>query len=272
MGAAGAPVEVGVREALRLQVARSARGRAPRCRPSAARTRAACGRRRGRCRRRPCPRGRRPRRSPAAPSSAPRPGRARPHPRSVAARARARVASAIAACAHLAALPCSPPGSTSPAVADVAQKLFRRGGGRGLGEGAADVHAGVIVGAADAGASVGLDVDHRGHVQLRGARPVADLPDREELRQAAPVAPGQRRADVVERVRQRAGDLVLVKVCGAGLDVAGVCLQPLVVSGSDPVTEDVYRLGLAGESGRSAPRRRSSRDGPPARRQPSIVS
>src|SRR6201999_2365926 len=51
-----------------------------------------------------------------------------------------------------------------------------------------------------------------------------------------------------ERVRERAADLVLVKVCGAGLDVAGVCLQPLMVSGSDPVTEDVNRLGLAGKA------------------------
>jgi hypothetical protein len=106
----------------------------------------------------------------------------------------------------------------------------------------------VVVGATDAGASVGVDVDDRGHVELRGARPVADLPDREELRQAASVAPGQGRVDVVERVRERAGDLVLVKVCGAGLDVAGVCLQPLMVPGSDPVAEDVHRLGLAGEA------------------------
>ena len=37
--------------------------------------------------------------------------------------------------------------------------------------------------------------------------------------------------------------------CGAGLEIAGMCLQPLVVSGSDPVTEDVNRLGLAGEAG-----------------------
>lgn len=59
----------------------------------------------------------------------------------------------------------------------------------------------------------------------------------------------ERRADVVERVRKRAGDLVLVQVCGAGLEVAGVCLQPLVVSGIDPVAEDVNRLGLAGEAG-----------------------
>jgi hypothetical protein len=107
----------------------------------------------------------------------------------------------------------------------------------------------VVVGAADAGAAVRLDVDDGGHIELRGPRPVADLPDREQLRQAAAVALGQGRADVVERMRQGAGDLVLVKVGGAGLDVAGVCLQPLVVPGSDPVTEDVNRLGLAGEAG-----------------------
>ena len=33
------------------------------------------------------------------------------------------------------------------------------------------------------------------------------------------------------------------------LDVAGIRLQPLVVSGSDPVTEDVHRLWLTGEAG-----------------------
>jgi len=59
----------------------------------------------------------------------------------------------------------------------------------------------------------------------------------------------ERRRDVVEGVRQRAGDPVLVEVRGAGLDVAGVCLQPLVVSRSDPVAKDVNRLGLAGEAG-----------------------
>ena len=63
------------------------------------------------------------------------------------------------------------------------------------------------------------------------------------------MAPGQRRGDVEEGMREGAGDPVLVQVCGAGLDVAGMCLQPLVVSGSDPVTKDVNRLGLAGEAG-----------------------
>jgi len=129
------------------------------------------------------------------------------------------------------------------------EKLFRRGGGRHLGVGAADVHAGVIVRATDPGAAVGLDVDHGGHIQLRGARAVAHLPDREELGEAAAMAPGQRRRDVVEGMRQGAGDPPLVKVRGAGLDIAGVCLQPLVVPGIDPVTKDVHRLGLAGEAG-----------------------
>ena len=135
------------------------------------------------------------------------------------------------------------------AALQVGEKLFRRRGRGRLGEGAADVDAGVVVGTADAGAAVGLDVDRGGHVQLGGPRAVADLPDREELRQSPPVAPGQRRGDVEEGMRQGAGDPLLVKVCGAGLDVAGVRLQPLVVSGSDPVTEDVNRLGLAGEAG-----------------------
>ena len=50
-------------------------------------------------------------------------------------------------------------------------------------------------------------------------------------------------------MRQGASDPVVVKVCGAGLDIAGMRLQPLVVSGGDPVDEDVNRLGLAGEAG-----------------------
>ncbi len=88
------------------------------------------------------------------------------------------------------------------AVAHQGEKLFRRGGGRHLGPGAADVHAGVVVGAGDPGAAVGVDVDGGGHVQLRGARPVADLPDREELGQPAPVAPCERRRDGEEGMRQ----------------------------------------------------------------------
>jgi hypothetical protein len=137
----------------------------------------------------------------------------------------------------------------SIAALEVGKKLFRRRGRGRLGEGAADVDAGVVVGAANADAAVGLDVDGSGHVQLGGARAVADLPDRKQLRQRAPMAPRQRRGDVEEGVRQSANDSLLVKVCGAGLDIAGMCLQPLVVSGSDPVTQDVNRLGLAGEAG-----------------------
>ena len=69
-----------------------------------------------------------------------------------------------------------------------ARKASGVAAGRGLGEGAADVDAGVVVGAADAGAAVGLDVDRGGEVELAGAGAVADLPDREELGQAAAVA------------------------------------------------------------------------------------
>ena len=59
----------------------------------------------------------------------------------------------------------------------------------------------------------------------------------------------QRRGDGEERVRERAGDLALVQVGGAGLEIAGVRLEELVVVGGDPVTEDVHRLRLAGEPG-----------------------
>src|SRR6188768_2705853 len=106
----------------------------------------------------------------------------------------------------------------------------------------------MVVGAADPGPTVGLDVDRRRHIELGSTRAIAHLPDWEELGEAAAVPRGQRRIDVEERVRKRAGDLVLGKVCGAGLDVAGMRLQPLVVSGSDPVTEDVNRLWLAGKA------------------------
>src|SRR4029077_2719837 len=102
----------------------------------------------------------------------------------------------------------------------------------------------MVVGATDPGAAARVDVDGGGHVQLRGARPVADLPDREQLRQPAPVAPCEWRRNVEEGVREGAGDPVLVQVCGTGLDVAGVGLQPLMVPGSDPVTENVDRLWL----------------------------
>ena len=112
--AAGAAVEVGVGEVLGLQVVEQLAPAQLDPDRAAARSRAARGRRRARCRRRPRPRGRRPRRPPAGRSSAPRPGRARPRPPVRRVEARARVASAIAACAHLAALPCSPPATASP--------------------------------------------------------------------------------------------------------------------------------------------------------------
>ena len=115
------------------------------------------------------------------------------------------------------------------ALADVAQKLFRRGRGRRLGERPPDVHAGVIVRAADAGTTVGLDVDRGRHVQLARAGAVAGLPDREQLGEPPPVRRSERRRDGVEGMRERAGDLVGVQVLGAGLEVAVVLLQPLVI-------------------------------------------
>ncbi len=66
-----------------------------------------------------------------------------------------------------------------------------------------------------------------------------------QLRETTTVARGQRRLDRVERVGERAGDLVLVQLVGDGLDVAGVRLQPLVVVRGDAVAEDVNRLRLA---------------------------
>ena len=157
---------------------------------------------------------------------------------------RLRIASAIAACVHLAALPWAPWASARPARMWARNSCGRRRPRR-LGERAADVDSGVVVGAADGGAAVGLDVDERRQVELLGARAVAGLPDREQLRQAAAVARGQRRLDGVERVRQRGGDLVLVQILGARLDVVAVGLQPLVIVGRDPVAEDVHGLGLA---------------------------
>ncbi len=135
-------------------------------------------------------------------------------------------------------------------MADVGEKLLRGLRRRRLRVGAADVDAGVVVGAADAGAAVGLDVDRGGEVELAGPRAVADLPDREELGQAAAVARREGGLDRVEGMGERAGDLVLVQVGGAGLDVAGMGLEPVVVGGGDPVAEHVHGLGLAGEPGR----------------------
>jgi hypothetical protein len=131
------------------------------------------------------------------------------------------------------------------AGADVSEVLVPGVRARRLGERAPDVDSRVVVRAADAGAAVRLDVDRGGRVELTRARAVAGLPDAEQLRQAAAVARGQGRLDRVERVRQRAGDLVLVQVLGDLLDVVGVRLQPVVVVGGDAVAEDVHRLWLA---------------------------
>jgi hypothetical protein len=105
----------------------------------------------------------------------------------------------------------------------------------------------VVVGAADSGTAVGVDVDGGGSVELGRARAVAHLPRAEEVGESAPVPRGQRRRDGVERMRERAGDLVLVQVGGDGLDVAGVRLQPVVVVRRDAVDEHVDRLRLAVE-------------------------
>ena len=134
------------------------------------------------------------------------------------------------------------------AGAQVVEELARRARRGRLGPRAADVDPGVVVGAADAGAAVGVDVDGGGRVELGRAGAVADLPDAEQLGEAPPVPRGQRRLHRVERVRERAGDLLLAQVLGDLLDVAGVRLQPLVVAGRDPEAEDVHRLRLAGEA------------------------
>ena len=130
------------------------------------------------------------------------------------------------------------------AGAHVAEQLVPGVGRRRLGERPPDVDPGVVVGAGDAGAAVGLHIDGGGRVELAGSRAVARLPHPEELGEAAAVARRQRRLDGVEGVRQRAGDLVLVQVLGDLLDVVGVRLQPVVVVGGDGVAEDVHRLGL----------------------------
>ncbi len=135
------------------------------------------------------------------------------------------------------------------AAGDVVEEVAPRRAGRRLRERAADVDAGVVVGAADAGAAVGLDVDLGGRVELRRARAVARLPDREQLREAAAVARQQRRLDGVERVGERAGDLAPEKLFGDGLHVAGERLQTLVVVRGDAPDEDVHGLWLAAKPG-----------------------
>ncbi len=120
---------------------------------------------------------------------------------------------------------------------------------RRLRECAADVDAGVVVGAADAGAAVGLDVDLGGRVELTCAGAVARLPDVEQLCEAAAVTRQQRRLDRIERVGERAGDAAFAKLFGDGLDVAGERLQALVILHRDPPDEDVHGLGLTAKPG-----------------------
>ncbi len=110
------------------------------------------------------------------------------------------------------------------AGAHVREELLRRGGRGRLGPGAPDVDPGVVVGPADAGAAVCVDVDRRRQVELPRAGAVADLPDREQLGEAAPVTGGERRGDGVEGVSERARDVVLLQVGGDRLDVARVGL------------------------------------------------
>src|SRR5207244_5981016 len=130
---------------------------------------------------------------------------------------------------------------------DVVEKRFRRRRGRGLRPGAADVDAGVVVRAADPDRAVGLDVDGGWLVELAGPGAVSDLPDPEQLGEAAAVARSERCGHGEERVRQRGDDAVLVEIAGAGLEVAGSILERLVIVGGDPVTEDVDRLLLAAD-------------------------
>ena len=160
----------------------------------------------------------------------------------------ARIASAIAACAHLAAEPCSPCALTSPARTCARNSAGVAAGGR-LRPGAADVDAGVVVAAADADAAVGLDVDRGRVVELARARAVADLPDRRTAARAggggaAAAAPRPRRRDGPARTRSRAR----AGTSAIDLDVVRVRLQPVVVVGRDPVTEHVHGLRLAAEA------------------------
>ena len=134
------------------------------------------------------------------------------------------------------------------AGAHVGEELLRRRRLRGLGPRAPDVDPRVVVRASDPDPALGVDVDRGRQVELAGARAVADLPDREQLREPAPVAGGQRRLDGVERVGERARDLVLVQVGGDRLDVARVRLQPLVVGGRDAEAQHVHGLRLAAEA------------------------
>ena len=129
-------------------------------------------------------------------------GRARPaSPASP--RPSALAARAIAACAHLAALPWAPPATTAPG-AHVREELLWRARRGSLRPGAPDVNARVVVRAAHARAVERRHVARRRAVQLARARPVADLPDVEQLRQAPAVARAQRSGDLVVGVGQSA--------------------------------------------------------------------
>ena len=128
------------------------------------------------------------------------------------------------------------------AGADLGQELNLVGEPRRrLGEGTTNVDAGVVVGTADGGAAVRLDVDEGGQVQLLGTGAVARLPDREQLREAPAVTRRERRLDREERMREGRRDLTIVEVLRARLDAvscAPAC--PLVILGRDPVTEHVH--------------------------------
>ena len=143
---------------------------------------------------------------------------------------------------------------------------------RRFGPGAPDVHAGVVVAAADADAVAGGDVGRGGAVELGRAGAVANLPDAEQLGQPPAMAGRQRRCDGVVGVRQGAGDLTLVEVCRAQLDVAAVRLQPVVIIGRDAVAEHVHGLGLAPEARRSAPPETNTSGRSAIRCTPAIVS
>ena len=71
--------------------------------------------------------------------------------------------------------------------ADLGQEINRVAGFGRFRESATDVDSGVVVGAADRGAAMRLDVDEGRQIQLLGAGPIARLPDREQLREAPAV-------------------------------------------------------------------------------------
>ena len=104
------------------------------------------------------------------------------------------------------------------------EELAGIGSRRGRGPRSADVDAGVVVGAADAGDALHLGELSCGSVELVGPGAVADLPGPEQLREPAPVARLERRGDGVEGVSERACDLVGAQVLGAFLDAPRVAL------------------------------------------------